>query len=38
MTVRQIDELTERLRNAIEAMIEQPVCTRDEVTAPAPVA
>jgi 1-acyl-sn-glycerol-3-phosphate acyltransferase len=37
MTVRQIEELTSRLRDAIEAMIERPVCARDEITSHAPV-
>jgi 1-acyl-sn-glycerol-3-phosphate acyltransferase len=37
MTVRQIDELTGRLRCAIEAMTEQPTRTQEQVTAPAPV-
>jgi 1-acyl-sn-glycerol-3-phosphate acyltransferase len=37
MTVRQIDELTSRLREAIERMIEQPARAPEEVAAPAPV-
>jgi 1-acyl-sn-glycerol-3-phosphate acyltransferase len=37
MTVRQMDELTNRLRDAIEAMIEQPESSQNEATAPAPV-
>jgi 1-acyl-sn-glycerol-3-phosphate acyltransferase len=34
MTVRQMEELTNRLRDAIEAMLEQPLRVHDEVTAP----
>ena len=37
MTVRQIDEVTERLRNAIEAMMDSPPQTAVEASAPAPV-
>jgi 1-acyl-sn-glycerol-3-phosphate acyltransferase len=37
MTVRQIDELTSRLRQAIERMIEQSTPTQEQLTAPAPV-
>ena len=34
MTVRQIEELTEKLRGTIEAMLEQPVLASDEAAVP----
>ncbi len=37
MTVRQIDELTERMRQAIAGMLEEPEQAEVEVAAPAPV-